>query len=84
MANPGYGKKSAPDQRPFDDGTFAHLPRREAAVARYIDLLPDGSDISIKTLAREMEGYGQAAVASALRHLSTAGQLRGFGVDVLV
>ncbi|WP_433547342.1 hypothetical protein ACQPZG_21370 [Streptomyces sp. CA-294286] len=84
MANPGYGKKSAPDQLPLDGGTFAHLPRREAAIARYIDLLPDGSDISIKTLAREIEGYGQAAVASALRYLSAAGHLRRFGVDVHV
>ncbi|MFI5806513.1 hypothetical protein [Streptomyces sp. NPDC051561] len=78
MANPGFGKQSAPDQEARHRGEFAHLPVREAAVAGYIDRLPDGADISIKTLAREMAGYGQQALATALRTLSEAGHLRRF------
>lgn len=46
MANPGYGKRSAPDQRPRTAHDFAHLPPREAAIAAYLDRLPDGADIS--------------------------------------
>ncbi|MGW7413166.1 hypothetical protein [Streptomyces sp. NPDC054863] len=84
MAKPGYGKRSATDQLPFNGGTFAHLPRREAAIARYIDLLPDGSDISIKALAREIEGFGQMAIGSALRRLSSTGHLRRFREEVWI
>jgi hypothetical protein len=40
MANPGYGKRDAPDQLPRTAHDFAHLPPREAAVAAYIDRLP--------------------------------------------
>lgn len=54
MANPGYGKRDAPDQRPRTNHDFAHLPPREAAVAAYIDRLPGGADISVKTLAKHV------------------------------
>ncbi|WP_251060154.1 hypothetical protein [Streptomyces sp. ISL-100] len=76
MAKPGFEKRSAPDQEARRGRDFAHLPKREAAIAHYVDRLPDGSDISIKTLAREMADYGQCAVATALRALSVAGHLR--------
>ncbi|MEU0299073.1 hypothetical protein ABZ252_06320 [Streptomyces sp. NPDC006175] len=75
MANPGYGKRSAPDQRPRDERDFSHLPPREAAVAAYIDRLPDGSDISVKTLAKVLP-YGQCALRTALNRLQAAGHLR--------
>ncbi|MFI8001666.1 hypothetical protein [Streptomyces sp. NPDC086010] len=75
MANPGYGKRSAPDQRPRDARDFSHLPPREAAVAAYIDRLPDGSDISVKTLAKWLP-YGQCALRTSLNRLQTAGHLR--------
>ncbi|MFE4214761.1 hypothetical protein [Streptomyces sp. NPDC056844] len=75
MANPGYGKRSAPDQRPRGERDFAHLPPREAAVAAYIDRLPDGSDVSVKTLARWLP-YGQCALRTALNRLQAAGHLR--------
>jgi hypothetical protein len=78
MSTPGFGKKSAPDQHPRHATDFGHLPPREAAIAGYIDRLPDGSDISIKTLAREIAAYGQCAIATALRRLSAAGHLRRF------
>ncbi|MFJ2739407.1 hypothetical protein ACIO3O_07035 [Streptomyces sp. NPDC087440] len=76
MATPGFGKRSAPDQNPRHQGDFVHLPRREAAIAQYIDRLPDGADISIKTLAREMADYGQCAIGTALNRLTDAGHLR--------
>ncbi|WP_156725348.1 hypothetical protein [Streptomyces apocyni] len=75
MANPGYGKRSAPDQRPRSAHDFAHLPPREAAIAAYIDRLPDGADISVKTLAKVLP-YGQCALSTALRRLRQAGHLR--------
>ncbi|MEU0008365.1 hypothetical protein ABZ079_29965 [Streptomyces sp. NPDC006314] len=75
MANPGYGKRSAPGQRPRSNHDFAHLPAREAAVAAYIDRLPDGADISVKTLARVLP-YGQCALGTALRRLQREGHLR--------
>ncbi|MFD6279335.1 hypothetical protein ACFWFI_27775 [Streptomyces sp. NPDC060209] len=75
MANPGYGKRSASDQRPRGEGDFSHLPPREAAVAAYIDRLPDGSDISVKTLAKWLP-YGQCALRTALNRLQAAGHLR--------
>ncbi|MGW7412952.1 hypothetical protein [Streptomyces sp. NPDC054863] len=78
MAGPGFGKQSAPDQQPRSAADFGHLNVREAAIAGYVDRLPDGSDISIKTLSREIPAYGQQAVASALRKLSAAGHLRRF------
>lgn len=75
MANPGYGKRDAPDQRPRTNHDFAHLPPREAAVAAYIDRLPGGADISVKTLAKHLP-YGQCALRTALNNLHQAGHLR--------
>ncbi|QEV18115.1 hypothetical protein [Streptomyces alboniger] len=75
LANPGYGKKSAPGQAPRSRRDFAHLPKREAAVAGYLDRLPEGSDISIKTLAKHLP-YGQCALSTVLRVLSGEGHLR--------
>ncbi|MFE9398407.1 hypothetical protein [Streptomyces flavidovirens] len=76
LANPGYGKRSAPEQLPRRESDFAHLPRREASIAAYIDRLPDGSDISVKMLAKVLPDYGQCAVRTSLRRLSEAGHLR--------
>jgi hypothetical protein len=76
MASPGYGKRSAPGQRPRTAADFAHLPRREASVAAYLDRLPEGADISVKTLAKVLPDYGQCALGTALRRLSEAGHLR--------
>ncbi|POX50522.1 hypothetical protein C3488_14275 [Streptomyces sp. Ru72] len=75
MANPGYGKRSAPGQRPGANLDFAHLPPREAAVAAYIDRLPDGAGISVKTLAKHLP-YGQCALRTVLNNLHRAGHLR--------
>jgi hypothetical protein len=75
MSAPGYGKRTAPHQLPRARGDFDHLPHREAAIAHYIDRLPDGANISIKVLAQEIAGYGQMAVGSALRRLKAAGHL---------
>ncbi|MFD5749990.1 hypothetical protein [Streptomyces sp. NPDC127033] len=76
LANPGYGKRSAPDQRPRGEADFAHLRTREAAIAAYIDRLPDGSSIGYKALAANVADYGQQACGKALRFLSDAGHLR--------
>ncbi|WP_328845287.1 hypothetical protein [Streptomyces sp. NBC_00258] len=75
MASPGYGKRGAPDQLPRTAHDFAHLPPREAAVAAYIDRLPGGADISVKTLAKTLP-YGQCALRTALNNLQRAGHLR--------
>ncbi|WP_371537371.1 hypothetical protein [Streptomyces sp. NBC_00466] len=75
MANPGYGKRSAPGQRPHTAADFALLAPREAAIAAYIDRLPDGADISVKTLAKVLP-YGQCALRTALNALQRAGHLR--------
>ncbi|MFF2926102.1 hypothetical protein ACFVTP_27495 [Streptomyces celluloflavus] len=75
-AAPGYGKRSAPDQRPRRPADFAHLPPREASIAAYLDRLPEGADIAVKTLAKVLPDYGQCALRTALRHLSEAGHLR--------
>ncbi|RLV08988.1 hypothetical protein CTZ27_09730 [Streptomyces griseocarneus] len=74
-ASPGYGKRSAPDQKPRTAGDFTHLPAREAYIAAYIDRLPDGAAIDIKTLAKQLAAFGQMAVRTALRLLETAGHL---------
>ncbi|MGQ4384648.1 hypothetical protein [Streptomyces sp. SAS_270] len=76
MANPGYGKRSAPDQLPARAGTFGHLPAREAYVAGFLDRLPDGAAMDAKTLAKALPLYGQAAIRTALNNLSAAGHLR--------
>ncbi|GAA2481697.1 hypothetical protein GCM10010276_18280 [Streptomyces longisporus] len=75
MASPGYGKRSAPDQHRRTAHDFAHLPPREAAVAAYIDRLPEGADISVKTLAKQLP-YDQCALRTALNNLQRAGHLR--------
>ncbi|WP_406013830.1 hypothetical protein [Streptomyces sp. NBC_00984] len=75
MANPGYGKRSASDQHPRTERDFAHLPPREASIAAYLDRLPEGADISVKTLAKVLP-YGQCALRTALNRLQDAGHLR--------
>ncbi|MFI6704570.1 hypothetical protein ACIBJC_37525 [Streptomyces sp. NPDC050509] len=74
-AAPGYGKRSTPGQQPRTAHDFADLPGREAAIAAYIDRLPDGADISVKTLAKHLP-YGQCALGTALRTLRATGHLR--------
>lgn len=76
MANPGYGKRSMPDQRPADAGDFAPLPVRERCIAGFVDHLPDGAAMDVKSLAKQLPLYGQQAVGSALKALSVAGHLR--------
>ncbi|MFR9672904.1 hypothetical protein [Streptomyces sp. TR06-5] len=76
MANPGYGKRSAPEQPPREAEDFAHLPAREASLAALIDRLPEGAAMSAKALAAAHPRYGQAACLTALRRLSEAGHLR--------
>ncbi|MGW2654776.1 hypothetical protein ACWC1D_14140 [Streptomyces sp. NPDC001478] len=75
MANPGYGKHSAPGQLRSTGHDFAHLRPRDAAVAAYIDGLCDGADISVKTLAKVLP-YGQCALRTTLNRLQEAGHLR--------
>ncbi|WP_142217695.1 hypothetical protein [Streptomyces sp. SLBN-118] len=76
MASPGYGKRLASDEPPHRSGDFVHLPQREAAVAGFIDRLPEGAAMDHKTLAKHIAGYGQAAIRSALKALTDAGHLR--------
>ncbi|MFG2627832.1 MarR family transcriptional regulator [Streptomyces sp. NPDC048473] len=75
-AKPGYGKRCAPDQRPPRNDDFALLPERERHIAGYVDHLPDGAAMDIKSLAKNLPLYGQMAVASALKALGVAGHLR--------
>ena len=75
LANPGYGKRSAPGQQPRTSHDFSHLPPREATIAAYLDRLPDGADISVKTLAKHLP-YGQCALRTALNRIQAAGHLR--------
>ncbi|MGW5868725.1 hypothetical protein ACWFRJ_41995 [Streptomyces sp. NPDC055239] len=75
MANPGYGKRSAPAQLSRTAHNFTHLQPREASIAAYLDRLPDGADISVKTLAKHLP-YGQCALRTALNRLEAAGHLR--------
>ncbi|MFG2531373.1 hypothetical protein [Streptomyces sp. NPDC048516] len=72
-ARPGYGKREVSAQHPSRPGDFAHLPRREASIAAYLDRLPEGADISVKTLAKVLPDYGRCALRTALRRLSEAG-----------
>ncbi|MFJ9506328.1 MarR family transcriptional regulator [Streptomyces anulatus] len=76
MAKPGYGKRSAPGQRPRTREDFALLPTRERYVAGFVDHLPDGAAMSVKTLAKQLPLYGQQAISTALTALSVAGHLR--------
>ncbi|MEU2026461.1 MarR family transcriptional regulator [Streptomyces sp. NPDC016469] len=75
-ASPGYGKRAVPGQRPPTADDFAFLPERERYIAGYVDRLPDGAAMSIKSLAKCQPLYGQMAVGSALRALAVAGHLR--------
>ncbi|MGC5412408.1 MarR family transcriptional regulator, partial [Streptomyces sp. DT225] len=59
--------------RPAD---FTGLPARERYVAAYIDRLPEGAAMDIKSLAKSLPLYGQMAIGSALRALAVAGHLR--------
>ncbi|MFF5567277.1 hypothetical protein ACFY7Z_21825 [Streptomyces sp. NPDC012623] len=74
MARAGYGKRSLPGESRSQGEGFAHLPVREAAIASFIDRLPDGADISVKALAKVMD-YGQCALRTALNFLQRAGHL---------
>ncbi|MFJ1831731.1 MarR family transcriptional regulator [Streptomyces sp. NPDC088178] len=76
MANPGYGKRSAADQQPRRSDDFALLPERERYVAGFVDHLPDGAAMNVKSLAKQLPLYGQQAVGSALTALAVAGHLR--------
>uniref|UniRef100_A0AAU3GVD8 MarR family transcriptional regulator n=1 Tax=Streptomyces sp. NBC_01401 TaxID=2903854 RepID=A0AAU3GVD8_9ACTN len=76
MANPGYGKRSAPDQQARCGDDFMLLPLRERNIAGFIDQLPDGAAMDVKGLAKQLPLYGQQAVGSALKALSVAGYLR--------
>ncbi len=75
-AKPGYGKRSVPKQRQDGQGDFTLLPERERHIAGYVDALPEGAAMDIKSLARSQPLYGQMAVGSALRALGVAGHLR--------
>ncbi|MFE6977719.1 MarR family transcriptional regulator [Streptomyces sp. NPDC057682] len=75
-ASPGYGKRSVPDERPPHADDFAFLPERERYIAAYVDRLPEGAAMGIKSLAKSQPLYGQMAVGSALRALGVAGHLR--------
>ncbi|MGP3752709.1 MarR family transcriptional regulator [Streptomyces sp. IBSNAI001] len=76
MASPGYGKRTMPDQPPPSAADFTLLPARERYIAGFIDRLPDGAAMDVKSLAKQLPLYGQQAVGSALKALSTAGYLR--------
>ncbi|MFJ8859505.1 MarR family transcriptional regulator [Streptomyces sp. NPDC102451] len=76
MANPGYGKRSMLHQLPRRADDFALLPARERYIAGFIDQLPDGASMDVKSLAKQLPLYGQQAVGSALKALATAGYLR--------
>ncbi|NGO73987.1 hypothetical protein, partial [Streptomyces boncukensis] len=78
MANPGYGKRPAPDQLPRKSDDFALLDRDHARLAAYIDRLPDGASLDHKALAKHLPGIGQAACRTALKELTNVGYLRRF------
>ncbi|WP_405204230.1 MarR family transcriptional regulator [[Kitasatospora] papulosa] len=75
-AHCGYGKQTVPAQGRSGAGAFASLPERERYVAGYVDHLPDGAAMDIKSLAKELPLYGQMAIGTALRALAVAGHLR--------
>nr|WP_104790448.1 hypothetical protein [Streptomyces sp. QL37]PPQ61058.1 hypothetical protein C5F59_33560 [Streptomyces sp. QL37] len=52
------------------------MPERERYIAGYVDRLPDGAAMDIKSLAKHLPLYGQMAVSSALKALGVAGHLR--------
>ncbi len=76
MAKPGYGKRSTRGQQPVTPDDFALLPTRERYVAGFVDHLPDGAEMGIKQLAKQLPLYGQQAISTSLKALSVAGHLR--------
>ncbi|MEV6163283.1 MarR family transcriptional regulator [Streptomyces sp. NPDC052052] len=76
MAPAGYGKQSVPSQSQPGVDDFAFLPERERYVAGYIDRLPEGAAMDIKSLAQDLPLYGQMGIGTALRALAVAGHLR--------
>lgn len=52
------------------------LPERERSIAGYVDHLPEGAAMDIKSLAKSLPLYGQMAVGTALKALGVAGHLR--------
>ncbi|MFE3484301.1 MULTISPECIES: hypothetical protein [Streptomyces] len=82
MAKAGYGKRHAPDQAPPRADDFGGLEPREAAIAGYIDRLPEGAAIGYKVLAEELPDYGQQACRSSLDLLTRKGHLRRVRVQV--
>ncbi|MDX3687141.1 MarR family transcriptional regulator [Streptomyces sp. AK04-4c] len=76
QARTGYGKQTVLAQGPSGAGAFACLPERERYVAGYVDHLPDGAAMDIKSLAKDLPLYGQMAIGTALRALAVAGHLR--------
>ncbi|MFI7238834.1 MarR family transcriptional regulator [Streptomyces cyaneofuscatus] len=82
MAKPGYGKRTASDQRPRTPHDFSLLPTRERYVAGFIDHLPEAAAMSVKVLAQQLPLYGQQAIGSALKALSVAGHLRRVRCEV--
>ncbi|MGW1466814.1 MarR family transcriptional regulator [Streptomyces sp. NPDC002308] len=75
-ARTGYGKRSVPGQAHPHSGDFAFLPDRERYVAGYVDRLPEGAAMDIKSLAKDLPVCGQMAIGTALRALGLAGHLR--------
>ncbi|MFD9777145.1 MarR family transcriptional regulator [[Kitasatospora] papulosa] len=75
-AHTGYGKQTVEAQGPSGAWAFASLPERERYVAGYVDRLPDGAAMDIKSLAKDLPLYGQMAIGTALRALAVAGHLR--------
>ncbi|MFI8815505.1 MULTISPECIES: hypothetical protein [unclassified Streptomyces] len=84
MAKAGYGKRHAPDEAPRGADDFGHLDAREAAIAAYIDRLPEGAAVGYKALAEELPEHGQQACRSALDRLTRAGHLRRIKVHLTV
>lgn len=76
MAKPGYGKRSTPGQTPRRADDFALLPEPERYIAAFIDHLPEGAAMNVKTLAKQLPLYGQQAISTTLTALSVAGHLR--------
>ncbi|MFD9288851.1 MarR family transcriptional regulator [Streptomyces sp. NPDC060030] len=76
QARSGYGKRSVPAHSPPQAADFGLLPERERYVAGYVDHLPDGAAMDIKSLAKDLPLYGQMAIGTALRTLAVAGHLR--------
>ncbi|MEV0007897.1 MarR family transcriptional regulator [Streptomyces sp. NPDC047973] len=72
----GYGKRSVSVRGQARREDFAALPERERYVAGYLDHLPDGAAMDIKSLAKNLPLYGQMAIGTALRALAVAGHLR--------